>query len=333
MERTPKQAGAIVAARRRELGVDVAELARDAQVDVKTIRSLETGERMPRDSTKAKLERALEWTPGSIDLVFAGEVPIVIETPPASARTETYPPAVTVTGTGTSESSAAGTARIVSREYRLLTSQLEVTEALLDAVEVAHSPVEVEYALKYLGFADKMLELIARGAPLVTGDEAEEVNVRTVHASTRFATQRYRLGLPITVSTGDLRPRVDGTLAAMTAASADVAPRAEAFKERYEDPDSGGGGVLWMNPTGHEQGPDRWPNGEPVYDEHWEQWKAWQAAGAPVGAWEAFRASDVQQAHELVARFVEGPTDAERLHGAQDDAATAPDPEGPEGGA
>ncbi|MGZ9829909.1 helix-turn-helix domain-containing protein [Tsukamurella ocularis] len=92
MERTPKQAGEIVAARRRELGVDVAELARDAQVDVKTIRSLETGERMPRDSTKAKLERALEWTPGSIDLVFAGEVPTVVDAPPMQARGEVNPP-------------------------------------------------------------------------------------------------------------------------------------------------------------------------------------------------------------------------------------------------
>lgn len=83
----------------------------------------------------------------------------------------------------------------------------------------------------------------------------------------------------------------------------------------------------------HPDGPDRWPNGEPVYDEHWEQWKAWQGAGAPAGAWEAFRASDAQQAHELVARFVPGLTDAERRHEAQDRDAEGPDGEGPEGGA
>lgn len=75
MQRTPAQAGEIVAARRRELGADVAELAREAQVDVKTLRSLEAGERMPRDSTKAKLERALQWAPGSINAVLAGEDP------------------------------------------------------------------------------------------------------------------------------------------------------------------------------------------------------------------------------------------------------------------
>lgn len=71
----------------------------------------------------------------------------------------------------------------------------------------------------------------------------------------------------------------------------------------------------------HPDGPDRWPNGEPVYDEHWEQWKAWQAAGAPTGAWEAFRASERQQAYDLVSRFIPGQTDAERLHAAQDHAA------------
>ncbi|WP_313318192.1 helix-turn-helix domain-containing protein [Gordonia sputi] len=77
MKRTTTQAGAIVAARRRELGLDVAELARTAGVDVKTIRSLEAGERMPRDSTKAKIERALSWDSGGIDEVMEGREPPV----------------------------------------------------------------------------------------------------------------------------------------------------------------------------------------------------------------------------------------------------------------
>ncbi|TWS20817.1 helix-turn-helix transcriptional regulator [Tsukamurella asaccharolytica] len=88
-----------------------------------------------------------------------------------------------------------------------------------------------------------------------------------------------------------------------------------------------------LTANAHPDGPDRWPSGEPVYDEHWSQWKAWQSAGAPVGAWEAFRASNEQQAYDLAQRFIDRPTDAERLHRAQDDDAEAPDSEGPEAGA
>lgn len=83
----------------------------------------------------------------------------------------------------------------------------------------------------------------------------------------------------------------------------------------------------------HPHGPDRWPDGQPVYDEHWEQWKAWQQAGAPEDLWEVFISIEAQKAYDLAARFIEGPTDAERLHAAQDQDAEAPDVAGPDGGA
>lgn len=79
-----------------------------------------------------------------------------------------------------------------------------------------------------------------------------------------------------------------------------------------------------LTANAHPHGPDRWPDGQPVYDEHWDQWKAWQGAGAPPGAWEAFRAAERQQAYDLAARFIPGPTDKERMTTAQDQAAEAP---------
>ena len=79
-----------------------------------------------------------------------------------------------------------------------------------------------------------------------------------------------------------------------------------------------------LTANAHPHGPDRWPDGQPVYDEHWDQWKAWQGAGAPPGAWEAFRAAERQQAYDLAARFIPCPTDKERMTTAQDQAAEAP---------
>ncbi|GAA2070986.1 helix-turn-helix domain-containing protein [Williamsia deligens] len=77
MKRTAAEVGAKVGLRRRALGLDVAELARTAGVDAKTIRSMEGGDRWPRDSTVAKIERALGWEPGSVEAVANGGEPVV----------------------------------------------------------------------------------------------------------------------------------------------------------------------------------------------------------------------------------------------------------------
>ncbi|MFI9507543.1 multiprotein-bridging factor 1 family protein [Nocardia sp. NPDC052566] len=59
--------GRAVVRRRIELKMDQSDLAREAQVDAKTVRYLERGERWPRDSSRAKIERALDWIPGALD--------------------------------------------------------------------------------------------------------------------------------------------------------------------------------------------------------------------------------------------------------------------------
>ncbi|WP_280393179.1 helix-turn-helix domain-containing protein [Nocardia wallacei] len=67
-EKDPLQAvGAIVSAFRLNLGLSPAALARTAGVDVKTIRSLESGDRWPQDTTRHKLEVALHIEPGTIE--------------------------------------------------------------------------------------------------------------------------------------------------------------------------------------------------------------------------------------------------------------------------
>ena len=64
--------GKIVADRRVRLQMDATALALAAGVDVKTLRSLERGERWPRESSRIKLERALQWDPGSLDSLLNG---------------------------------------------------------------------------------------------------------------------------------------------------------------------------------------------------------------------------------------------------------------------
>lgn len=67
--------GAYVVSRRTELGHDrQQDLADAAGVAVRTIGALERGERV-RASTVAKIERALDWLPGSASTVLHGGEP------------------------------------------------------------------------------------------------------------------------------------------------------------------------------------------------------------------------------------------------------------------
>src|SRR5579875_3026864 len=74
-QRSLAEVGEMVANRRAELGKDRAELARIAEVDNKTLASLESGQRWPRDRSRARIEQALRWRPGSIAALLAGGEP------------------------------------------------------------------------------------------------------------------------------------------------------------------------------------------------------------------------------------------------------------------
>jgi DNA-binding XRE family transcriptional regulator len=88
MTRTRREVGEIVSQRRNELQRDAADLARSAEVDPKTLQSLERGERWPRDRSRSRIEEALGWQLGSLNELRAGREAVVM--PPEQARTH-YP--------------------------------------------------------------------------------------------------------------------------------------------------------------------------------------------------------------------------------------------------
>lgn len=72
-ERPLEEVGALAAARRRELNMDRAALARTAGVDPKTLRAFEEGERWPRDQSRTRIESALKWPAGILEKLRRGE--------------------------------------------------------------------------------------------------------------------------------------------------------------------------------------------------------------------------------------------------------------------
>lgn len=70
--------GQLVAARRKALGLQTAQkLAEAARVSLRTITTVETGERTGfNPTTKGAIERVLRWAPGSIDAILDGREPL-----------------------------------------------------------------------------------------------------------------------------------------------------------------------------------------------------------------------------------------------------------------
>ena len=73
------EVGHLVAQRRADRQLDQIGLARAARVDPKTVRSLESGTRWPRDSTRTRIENALAWDPGSIARIRSGGEPTAVD--------------------------------------------------------------------------------------------------------------------------------------------------------------------------------------------------------------------------------------------------------------
>jgi transcriptional regulator with XRE-family HTH domain len=67
--------------RRLDLGITWRDVASRAGLSYEALRRLRTGDGGIRDLTAAKISRALEWTPGSVDAVLGGGEPA-----PAAAR-------------------------------------------------------------------------------------------------------------------------------------------------------------------------------------------------------------------------------------------------------
>lgn len=91
--RTNAEVGAAVKRRRMELKKDRVELAREADVDDKTLASLESGERWPRDRSRARIEAALLWRPGSLAAIRSGGDPVQVDSVPSAPKAAPDPPA------------------------------------------------------------------------------------------------------------------------------------------------------------------------------------------------------------------------------------------------
>ena len=66
------RAGAAAAARREELGFSQRKLSDDKVIGQSNLVAFERGRRWPRDSTRAKLEKALNWAPGTLTRIRYG---------------------------------------------------------------------------------------------------------------------------------------------------------------------------------------------------------------------------------------------------------------------
>lgn len=81
--------GRYLEARLGELNLTQEGLAAAADVDPKTVYGLIKGHRWPRPSTRAKIERALGYKPGSLTLIRDGQEPALVTPsmpfPPAEA--------------------------------------------------------------------------------------------------------------------------------------------------------------------------------------------------------------------------------------------------------
>jgi transcriptional regulator with XRE-family HTH domain len=67
--------GEYMDARRKDLGLRWEEVAAQAQITSSYLRAVRAGRRRPSEIIASKLERALGWTPGSIEVALAGGEP------------------------------------------------------------------------------------------------------------------------------------------------------------------------------------------------------------------------------------------------------------------
>lgn len=75
-QRSKEEVGAIVKARRHELGLTAPDVVSAAGIDPKTYASLEDGTRWPQERTRLRIEPVLQWEAGSIDRLLVSDDPI-----------------------------------------------------------------------------------------------------------------------------------------------------------------------------------------------------------------------------------------------------------------
>lgn len=111
--------------RRGELGLSLREVAQLAGITAETLRAVRKGANDPSPLTKRGIERALEWTSGSVDAVLAGREPRAL-------RSSTSP---MDRAEAILEENERLAAELVERVMRLNRRKREAVEQILDALE------------------------------------------------------------------------------------------------------------------------------------------------------------------------------------------------------
>lgn len=137
------RAGAAAAARRRELNISQRRLAAEGVINAGALIAFEKGRSWPRESTRAKLEEALRWPPGTIARLREGHD--VTATPP----TAELAPAAGV------ENEAVQNEALRNEEVPL------VAQAVLAAVNTLGAASESLPALDHPDFTPRLTKILA----------------------------------------------------------------------------------------------------------------------------------------------------------------------------
>lgn len=112
--------------RRQALGMTWAEVARDADITIETLRAIRRGRNEPSGLTKSGLDRALQWQTGSVQRVLDDKDPLPIGSlPPATAEMH---------GTVGSSGEEAESPITAQLEARLAQAQQRTAERMIEMV-------------------------------------------------------------------------------------------------------------------------------------------------------------------------------------------------------
>lgn len=79
--------GKLMEQRRRDLGMTWREVATAGALSIETLRTIRYGESVPHGLTRASIERALRWAPGSVDrFLESGTAPVSADAAPAAGE-------------------------------------------------------------------------------------------------------------------------------------------------------------------------------------------------------------------------------------------------------
>lgn len=133
--------------RRQTLGMTWADVARQAEITVETLRAIRRGNNEPSSLTKRGLDRALSWRPGGTQAVLQGEHPSEVD--PVTGAETSVPPNAPDAG----DEPLTGTAYVEDHFARLIKLSKEV-----EAEKIAEQNRLLEEQNRLLEERNRLLE-------------------------------------------------------------------------------------------------------------------------------------------------------------------------------